>query len=579
MTSTESFDIRSYLIHDNDPASREPDKTPPKNPNRAAYRPKISASVESLLEFDIPSPSLDHDPDVQMLMSPTASLRRSRQEIYSYAPTFRSSSAGFYLEADRDSCGSIYDDFNDDLTSDFDNFHQPFQHLQSQILRPTSVLPATQLEYHPRLYNDQYSAPLYNTASWSSNQSTVYSSYLSTSSSSTDHSNTTQRVKSSAKRSVTPLAVESLREELDREVSAYEASRRSSEARPSTPAPSLLPSLSFSSSTDGSLSSIRTDTSSQRMAHDHKTMEHVEQRVNKKTAASPKRPALGDTKPRINARARVISAPIPSPKFTDVHSATATSRQYTPPSRSFAPTPVPTLSAVEVSMFDDSDDEEGTFSHHVKKIKSAVSLQNLHTKSRARAESSTHMSPRMPSASIPAADCTDDRLVQRGSEGTVKLRNSKNSDCSTGAMMAKSASPTLYHSSSSRTDHGLSHSLMINHSRASSETKPSSPVAKLQKKMSTGSKRSKNVSSDSSTAQNPLNTPIPPTPVCATTANRKKSRMSCYSCFSRPDVTEATDHSTIQQQKRLSKASKKSTKVLPPARIRVFFKKIYRLRK
>jgi hypothetical protein len=277
-----------------------------------------------------------------------------------------------------------------------------------------------------------------------------------------------------------------------------------------------------------------THESIQNMPQTYGIVEHVEQ-PREKRLARPKRLALGHIQPRN------ISSPIPSPTFLDVHGTHAASYPR------LAPSPAP-INAMEVSMFDDSDEEEGKFSHHVKKIKSAVSLQNLHTKSRARAESSSRNPPPMPVLSL-GAEWTNDGIAQRTSNGSTRPRHMKESN--------KSTSPTL--------------------ATAPFEAQSTSPVARLQKKMSVSRIRSNTGSSASSAPSPPPNTPISPTPKLK--SDIKQSRISWYQCFSRAEPVEHPIFSITKQKQRDSKASKKSIKGSSPGKVRVFFKKVFRLRK
>lgn len=592
MPSTSLNDTDPLLVSKNDPATQKANNRLRRTPFRVQYQQNLFASVESFLETDIPSPSLDHDPEIERLMSPTGSFRQSRPEFESPASTLRASSEIFYSEPDRDSFGSISEDFYDDLAVDHACVRQPYQPYQtnqllqqlcqsdeqsrSQILRPASVLPAARLEYRPSSYTSStgYSAPLHtNSASWSSNRSTLSSSNLDIVPASSKQFNTLQRYNSFAKRSVTPLAVESLCEDLYREVFAYESSCCSSEARPSTPVSSLLPSRSFSSSAGTSPTSILTHASSQNMAQGG-ILEHHEKAEEKKTRFQPKHIALG------HAQLRKISAPVLSTSFPAVNNTAATSYRCTPSSRGSPPSPsqVPTQ-PTEVSMFDDSDDEEGIFFHHVRKIKSAVSLQNLHTRSRAPAESSARTTPPMPSAFILAADGTSDEMFQRSSRGSINLHCDKESNKSNSLTTAV-ASPAwapVHRGASNDAAETLSHSTTAIHKRASLKYKSSSPVAaRLQKNLSVCSKRSNIASSASSSPTPTHDVPTSSTPKLISTADRSQSHMSWYTCFSRPEPTDANVYGTSQQQRRNNKVSKRGSKSSTPGKIRVFFKRVFR---
>jgi hypothetical protein len=272
------------------------------------------------------------------------------------------------------------------------------------------------------------------------------------------------------------------------------------------------------------------------MSQTYGIVEHVEQ-PNEKRKALPKRLVLGHVQPRN------ISSPIPSPTFLDVHGAGAASHPR------LAPTPCPALiDSMEVSMFDDSDDEEGKFSHHVKKIKSAVSLQNLHTKSRARAESSARNAPPLPTPA-PVAGWTNDENAQRGSSGSLRPRNSKDS--------TKSTSPTV--------------------AAAPFAGQSTSPVAILQKKLSVRRTRSNTGSSTASAPSPPPNTPVPPTPKL--TRDRRQSRMSWYQFFSRAEPLDHPAFIMAKPKKRSDKTSKRGNRGCSPGKVRVFFTKVFRLRK
>ena len=571
MPLTNHFDLGPPFIPNNSPPTRELNCPFRRSP----FRPqKLTASVESLLEADIPSPTLDHDPEIERLMSPSGSSRQSQQDVFSSPSTHRASSPNYFLEADRDSARSTYYEYYHDLTSEFDvprpydsyspyNSYQADQPSGNQGLRPGSVLPAAKSEYHQNWYTDRnlYSASLHPPSS-SLTSSTLCVSDRTNFSDRDNLSDGIKRNKSFTKRSVTPVALQSLREKFDKEVyeasrwpcevqgdtlassllDAYEASRCSSETRPSTPASSLLPNLSFSSTATSPYSVMGSPSSQDiSMSQTCGMVEHAEPKKQKKTRALPERLTLRHTQPRN------ISSPIPSPKYFDIHGATTTSYPRLAPSPSPAP---PT--AIEISMFDDSDDEEGKFSHHVKKIKSAVSLQNLHTKSRARTESSAHAPP-MPSAPATGTERTEGGILQRSSNGSLRLRQSKES--------YKPPSPTL--------------------APASFEAHFTSPVVRLQKKISIRRIRSNTTSSTSLAPSTPPNTPSSPTPRLAqmTKANRRQSRMSWYQCFSRVGAAETPIITSITPKKSSRRGSKTSIRSPSPSKVRIFFEKVFRLRK
>ena len=572
MPRTSHFDLGPLSTPNNSPLTRELNCPFRRSP----FRPqKLTASVESLLEADIPSPTLDHDPEIERLMSPSGSTRQSRQDVFSSPSTYRASSPDYSLEADRDSARSTYYEYYHDLTSEFDvpqpyDSYSPYGSYQAdqtsgnQGLRPGSVLPAAQSEYHQNWYTDRnlYSASLHP-PSWSSRSSTLCRSNRTNFSDPVNQINDLERNRSFAKRGVTPVALQSLREKFDKEVyeascwpcesqrdtpapsllDAYGASRCSSETRPSTPASSLPPNLSFSSTTTSPYSVMASPSSQDiSMSQTYGIVEHAEPKRQKKARVLPERLTLRHTQPRN------ISSPIPSPKFFDIHGTTTTSYPRIAPS----PSPAPST-AIEISMFDDSDDEEGKFSHHVKKIKSAVSLQNLHTKSRARTDSSAQAPPPMPSALATGTELTEGGMLQRSSNGSLRLSHSKES--------YKSPSPTL--------------------APASLEVQLASPVARLQKKISIRRISSNTTSSRSSAPSPPPNTPNSPTPRLAsvTKANRRQSRMSWYQCFSRAGAAETPATTSIKSKKSSKRGSKTSIRSPSQGKVRIFFEKVFGLRR
>ena len=566
------WDIDPFLVNNTNPATRSLGKPGSRTP--LTWQPNLNPSFESIVEINIAHSPLDCDPEISRLMSPAGSCRQSRQEVLSFPSTLRA--------IDPASFESIYDG---------DEGYRDHYEIPMQGSRPQSLLPNALFEYqHTGSYRNNpsvYSAHLH-TASWSSNQSTFCSepdqhtashspSLLPPSPPPSHPSHTLQRNKSFAKRSVTPLQLEKLRSTLDREEFPDEVSRCSSEALPSTPTSSCLPSISFSSTVESSPSSVMTSTSAQDMVQTHAVIEHTDEPEKKGNRKQPRRPVLGDTQTRV-AQAMNISLPIPSPTYPNANTAAERSSSYhwAPSSRSHAPSPAPTLTA-EVSVFDPaSDDDEGKLSHRLKTVRSAVSL-NLRNQSRARANSSTRPPP-MPSTTGLAGGRTSDPTSQLSRKGSVKLRSSKESKQATSPTMAftSPASSPTYRVTSNGTTRTSYHSAKSNANRASSEAETTTPAARLRKKMSVRSKRSNTASSTSSPPTPPPNTPLPPTPRLTSTAAKRQSRISWYSCFSRAENTEAAAYVAEQRKQRRSKTS---TKTSSPGRVRVFFTRILRLKK
>jgi hypothetical protein len=461
-----------------------------------------------------------------------------------------------YVEPDRDSLGSKYDEFG---TVEVPKLCQQQPDERAQYIRPDSLLPPPSFEYRPFSY-------------WrDSDQTTLYSAPLRTSSTSSYEPVTLHRSQSFAKRGVTPSQLESLCSDL---VLSDQSSCCSSEARPTTPASGLTPPLSFSSTTDSSPSSIMTYASSQDMFQIYGTVENVEQPKEKNKKIQPKRLVLGETESRANARARNISAPIPSPKFPDANTAAAFSYHRTPSSKSCAPTPspVPTLTN-EVSVFDfdsEDDDEKGKISRL--KIKTVKSLQNHRKQTRSRADSAS-CTPPVPNAVPTTIERTSNATVKRGSKGSLNLRSSKESQQPTSptpAVAAPASPATVTRIASHGTAYTIYHSILSHDNRASSEAKPSSPITKHQKKLSDRRKRSNTVASTRFPPAPPPNTPLPPTP---TLAAQRQSRASWYSCFSRTDNTAANSYITAAQKNRRSKTPAR------PSKIRALMRQVFRLRK
>lgn len=561
MISRKNWDIDSLLVNNNDRATRISNKFLPRP---SCYKtPNLTKSIESLEEIDIPRSSFI-DPEMHKLMSELGSPRYSRYEVVSYASTLRAGSPVACLPSNRESAGSLIE-----FAGQIPQLCQQRPDYKPQSLRPNSLLPESHFEYRPLSY-------------WrDSDETTLYSATLRTSSSSPYEPVAFHRNQSFAKRGVTPLQLESLCSDLDSDIFSYQASCCSSEARPSTPTSRLVPSLSFCSTADSSPSSIMTYTSSQDMAQSYGIVEHVEQPKVKKSKNQLPRLILGDTNSRANARARNISPPIPSPKFPDANTAAAFSYDRTLSSRSCAPTPspVPTLRN-EVSSFDwDSDGEEGGLSHRLKSmpktVKSAASFQNLRKQPRPRAESASRPPP-MPTAVIISHEYTSVVGIERSSKGSAKLRNSKESKepaSPTPAPATPTSPAKITHVACQQSAHTFHHLTASDYNRTSSEPKPSSPISKFQNKASVYSKRSNTVTSARAPPSPPPNTPLPPTP---TLEPKRQGHMLWYSCFQRADNTAANNYINAAQKKC---KSKNSGHVGHPGKLRVLMRRVFRLKK